>query len=145
MKVILLKDVQKIGRKFDIKDVSSGYAQNLLIPKGLAIIATPQSIKKAEIERMKIEGERKLMEDLIAKNIKDLNDITIEIQGKANEKGHLFAGIHKPELVSEIKKQTQLDVDPQFIELDQPIKQTGEYTISINKGNHSAKIKVVVK
>jgi large subunit ribosomal protein L9 len=145
MKVILLKDVQKIGRKFDIKEVSSGYAQNLLIPKGLAVIATPQAIKNSEIERMKIEGERKVMENLIAKNIKDLNDVTIEIHGKANEKGHLFAGIHKPELVSEIKKQTELDLDPEFIDLDQPIKQLGEYTIAVKKGNHSAKMKVIVK
>lgn len=145
MKVILLKDVQKIGRKYDIKEVSSGYAQNLLIPKGLAIIATPQSIKMAETEKKKIEGERKVMDDLIAKNIKDLNDISIEIQAKANEKGHLFAGIHKPELVTEIKKQTQLDVDPEFIELDQPIKQLGEYIVTIKKGNHSAKMKIIIK
>ena len=145
MKVILLKDVPKIGRKFDIKEVSSGYAQNLLIPKGLAVIATPQAIKNSEIERMKIEGERKVMENLIAKNIKNLNDVTIEIHGKANEKGHLFAGIHKPELVSEIKIQTELDLDPEFIDLDQPIKQLGEYTIAVKKGNHSAKMKVIVK
>ncbi len=145
MKVILLKDVANVGKKYDIKDISSGHAQNFLIPKGLAIIATPQAIKKAQAEISKIEGERRVMEDLIAKNIKDLNDTTIRISGKANEKGHLFAGIHKEELVAEIKKQTELDLAPEFIELEHPIKQLGEYTVSVKKGSHSAKMKVVVE
>ena len=145
MKVILLKDVANVGKKYDIKDISSGHAQNFLIPKGLAIIATPQAIKKAQVEIAKMEGERRVMEDLIAKNIKDLNDTTIRISGKANEKGHLFAGIHKEELVAEIKKQTELDLAPEFIELEHPIKQLGEYTVSVKKGSHSAKMKVIVE
>ena len=145
MKVILLKDVANVGRKFETKEVNSGHAQNFLIPKGLAIIATPQAIKMAKTEVAKIEGERKVMEDLIAKNIKDLDETTIRINGKANEKGHLFAGIHKEELVKEIKKQTELDLAPEFIDLEHPIKQLGEYTVSVKKGNHSAKMKVIVE
>ncbi len=145
MKVILLKDVTNIGKKYDIKDISSGHAQNFLIPNGLAIIATPQAIKRAQVEIAKIEGERKVMEDLIAKNIKDLDEATIRISSKANDKGHLFAGIHKDELVSEIKKQTELDLAPEFIELEHPIKQLGEYTVAVKKGNHNAKLKVIVE
>lgn len=145
MKVILLKDVTNIGKKYDIKDISSGHAQNFLIPNGLAIIATPQAIKRAQVEIAKIEGERKVMQDLIAKNIKDLDEATIRISSKANDKGHLFAGIHKDELVAEIKKQTELDLAPEFIELEHPIKQLGEYTVAVKKGNHSAKLKVIVE
>lgn len=145
MKVILLKDVTNIGKKYDIKNISSGHAQNFLIPNGLAIIATPQAIKRAQVEIAKIEGERKVMEDLIAKNIKDLDEATIRISSKANDKGHLFAGIHKDELVSEIKKQTELDLAPEFIELEHPIKQLGEYTVAVKKGNHNAKLKVIVE
>lgn len=95
MKIILLKDIAKLGRKYDVKNVSDGYALNLLIPKGAAVAATPDALKRLEAERSKIEGERKVQEELIAKNISGLQDVTLTIVGKANDKGHLFAGLHK--------------------------------------------------
>jgi large subunit ribosomal protein L9 len=144
MKVILQKDVAKLGRKFDIKDVSSGYAQNLLIPKGLAIIATPDAIKRMEMERAKAEGEKRVEKDLLAKNIKDLDGISINIIGKANDKGHLFAGIHKEAIVEELLKQTQLQIDPESISMTQPIKEIGEHTVEVKAGDKKASFKVVV-
>ncbi len=144
MKVILQKDVAKLGRKFDIKDVNSGYAQNLLIPKGLAIIATPDAIKRMEMERAKAEGEKRVEKDLLAKNIKDLDGISITIIGKANDKGHLFAGIHKEAIVEELLKQTQLQIDPESISMTQPIKEIGEHTVEVKTGDKKASFKVVV-
>ncbi len=144
MKIILQKDVAKLGKKYDIKDVSSGHALNLLIPQGLAIPATPDAIKKTEVEKKKHEGERKVHADLLVKNIKDLDGITINIIGKANDKGHLFAGIHKEAIVDEIQKQTQLQIDPSFVELEQPLKMLGEHTLQASNSGKSAKFKVVV-
>jgi len=145
MKVILLKDIVKLGKKFDVKDVSSGHALNLLIPRGDAISATPEALKRAEASRFKEEGERKIREDLIAKNIKDLDGITITVSDKANEKGHLFAGIHKPEIVAAIQKQTELQLDPSFIQLEQAIKEVGEHTIEVKAEGKSAKFKLVIE
>lgn len=144
MKVILQKDVAKLGRKFDIKDVSSGYAQNLLIPKGLAIIATEDAIKRMEVERARTEGEKRVERDLLAKNIKDLDGVSINIIGKANDKGHLFAGIHKEAIVEELLKQTQLQIDPESISMTQPIKEIGEHTVEVKAGDKKASFKVVV-
>lgn len=144
MKVILQKDVAKLGRKFDIKDVSSGYAQNLLIPKGLAIIATEDAIKRMEVERARTEGEKRVEKDLLAKNIKDLDGVSITIIGKANDKGHLFAGIHKEAIVEELLKQTQLQIDPESISMTQPIKEIGEHTVEVKAGDKKASFKVVV-
>ncbi len=144
MKVILQKDVAKLGRKFDIKDVSSGYAQNLLIPKGLAIIATEDAIKRMEVERARTEGEKRVERDLLAKNIKDIDGVSITIIGKANDKGHLFAGIHKEAIVEELLKQTQLQIDPESISMTQPIKEIGEHTIEVKAGDKKASFKVVV-
>jgi large subunit ribosomal protein L9 len=145
MKIILLKDVAKLGRKFDVKDVSSGHALNLLIPQGLAIVATPDAMKRTEVERSQIEAERKIHEDLLVKNIKDLDGITLTIASKANEKGHLFAGIHKDAIVIELQKQTELQIDPSFIQMDQPLKITGEHTIEVKGGGKTAKFKVVIE
>ena len=144
MKVILQKDIAKLGRKYDIKEVSSGYALNLLIPQGLAVIATAESIKKTETERTRLEGERKVHEDLLLKNIKDLEDVTLTISGKANDKGHLFAGIHKETIVAELLKQTELQIDPSFIQMEHPIKEIGEHTVEVKGGGKTVKFKVVV-
>ncbi|MFA6554044.1 MAG: 50S ribosomal protein L9 [Candidatus Paceibacterota bacterium] len=144
MKIILLKDVAKLGRRFDTKEVSSGHALNLLIPQGLAIVATPEAVKKNDVERAKAEGERKVHADLLVKNIKDLDGVTLTIVGKANEKGHLFAGIHKEAIVAELQKQTELQIDPSFIELDQPLKTVGEHMIKVNGGGKSVTFKVVI-
>jgi len=144
MKVILTKDVPKLGRKFEVKNVSSGYAQNLLIPKGLAIVATEQALKKAELDRKAMEGERKVMQDLIVKNIKDLDGITVSCIAKANDKGHLFAGLHKEAVAEEIFKQTQLQIDPNFIQLEHPLKEVGEHEITVKEGDVSATFKLII-
>lgn len=144
MKVILTKDVSKLGKRFDIKEVSSGYALNLLIPQGLALTATPDAIKRVEIEKKKIDGERKVQEELLAKNIQDLEAVTLTVVGKANAKGHLFAGLHTEEIAKEVQKQTGLQVDPSFIQLEHAIKEVGEHTIEVKAGEKSAKFKLVI-
>ena len=145
MKVILLKDVPKLGRHFDIKDVSDGYAQNLLIPRGLAIAATADALKRTDVERKAVEGERKVREDLLVKNIKDLDSVTITVKGKASEKGHLFAGFHKDAIVAELQKQTELQIDPSFIQLEHPIKEVGEHTITVKGGGKEVKFKLIIE
>jgi len=144
MKVILLKDVAKLGKRFDVKDVSSGHALNLLIPQGLVITATPDAMKRIEIQKKQVEGERAIHEELLVKNIQGLDGVTLNIAGKANEKGHLFAGIHREEVAKEIEKQTELQVDPSFIQLEHPLKEVGEHDVEVIGGGKKAKFKVVV-
>lgn len=145
MKIILLKDVSKLGKKYDIKSVSDGYAINLLIPEGAAIAATPDAQKRVESLKVKAEGERKVQEELLVKNIDGLKDVAITISGKANDKGHLFAGLHKEAIVEEIKKQTRLDIDPSFIILEHPLKEVGEHTVEIVAAGKSVKLKVIIQ
>lgn len=144
MKVILLKDVAKLGRKYDTKEVSSGYALNLLIPKGIAIAATPDALKRTESERKKNEGERKVQEQLMLKNLSDLDGVSITIEGKANEKGHLFAGIHKEQVSQELVKQTKLQIDPSAIIIEHPIKEVGEHMIEVQAEGKKASFKLIV-
>jgi large subunit ribosomal protein L9 len=79
MKIILLKDVPKIGRKFEVKNVADGYALNALMPKGLAMVATLQAIAQIDKEKAKIQAEQKIQEELLLKNlgvIKELKQMT---------------------------------------------------------------------
>ncbi len=145
MKIILLKDVPKVGRKYDTKDVSEGYAANLLIPRGLAVVATPSTVKVINLEKAKIEGDRKMSEDLLAKTLSDLDGMTVTVTEKVNEKGHLFAGVYKPELLKVIKEQTRLELNSEHIVLEKPIKEAGEHTIELKGAGKTAKLTLSIK
>lgn len=144
MKVILLKDIPKVGKKFEIKDLSEGHVLNFLMPKGLVSIATPQAIQKIALEKEKIEGERKIQSDLLVKSLDVLKNTTVTISGKANDKGHLFAGINKDTLIAEIFKQTHLNLDPETVVLEKPIKEVGEHKVTIQALGKKAEMKVVI-
>ncbi len=145
MKVILLKDVSKLGRRYDIKTVSDGHALNLLIPQKLAIAATPSALKQVEVQKAKTEGEKKVHEELMIQKLKGLDGKTLTVKGKANEKGHLFAGLHQDEIAAELQKQTHLQINADAIVLDQAIKEVGEHTIQVKVGDKSAKFTLVVE
>ncbi len=145
MKIILLKDIAKVGKKYELKNISDGYAINLLIPKGLAIIATPDALKRIELERSRDEGERKLHTELLLKNLAELDGKTITITEKANDKGHLFAGVHKLEIIPAIQNQTRIQIDSEHIILDKPIKEVGIHTIEVRVGNKSIKFNLEIK
>ena len=145
MKIILLKDVAKVGKRYDIKDISDGYAINLLIPKGLAVSATTEALKKVELEKARHEGEQKVHQELLLKNLSELDGVTITIIEKANEKGHLFAGVHKAEIIPEIEKQTRLQIDSEHLILEKPIKEIGIHEVEVKTGNKSVKFNLDIK
>jgi len=145
MKIIFLKDVPKKGKKYEIKDISDGYALNFLIPNRLAEAATKEAIKKVEFIQSQDMAVRKVREDLLIKSLEKISASAITLLGKANEKGHLFAGIHTVEIVAEVKRSLHLDLDPEFIVLSKPIKEVGEYKIEIKVQDKSAILKVVIQ
>jgi large subunit ribosomal protein L9 len=145
MKIILLQDVAKLGKRFDIKEVSDGHATNFLIPRKLAISGTAEAVKRIESQKMKLAGDKKIHQELLAQNIDSLAGATLRISGKANEKGHLFAGLHKEEIIKELQKQTRVQLDPEFLLLDQPIKEVGEHIIDVKGGGKTGKLKLVVE
>ncbi len=131
MKIILLKDVPKIGKKYDVKDVADGYALNLLLPRKLAVVANAQAIKKVEEQKEKDKVEKKIQADLLVKNLEMLKELRLTIKEKANEKGHLFAGVTREMLVQEIVKNARLNLDPDYIKLEKPLKEVGEHVVTI--------------
>jgi len=130
MRVILLQDVIGVGRKYEVKTISDGYARNFLIPKKLAQIATSSALKAIEAQKIRAEQERAIQKDILEKNLESLNGARIEIERKANEKGHLFDSVDKKE-ISQILKDNHLEVSPEMVELDKPIKEIGEHKIKI--------------
>ncbi|MFA6524014.1 MAG: 50S ribosomal protein L9 [Candidatus Paceibacterota bacterium] len=144
MKIIFLKDVPRVGKKHDIKEINDGYAMNFLLPRKLAEVATPKAILELEKHKKGIIVEREIQEELLIKNLEEIKNKIITIKGKANEKGSLFSAIHKKEIIEKMKTEHRAEISEECIILEKPIKETGEFEITIEiKGRKSSfKLKV---
>ncbi len=144
MKVILLKTVPKVGHKYDVVDVAEGFAMNSLFPKGLAENASAKAVARVAALKATEDAERKIREDLLLKNLASLESVKIEVSGKANDKGHLFGGIHKDEIIVALKEQAHVDITAEYIVLDKPIKEVGDHKVEVNVQGKSAEFTVSV-
>ncbi len=145
MKVILLKNVPKIGNKYQVITVADGYAGNFLFPNKLAEQATQSALVRVEKLMAEDTAQKAIREDLLLKNLKAIDGVTVEITEKANEKGHLFAGVHKEVLIPALKEQTRLDIDAEHIVLDKPLKEVGEHKVTIKVQDKTAVFTVSIK
>ena len=144
MKVIFLKDVPRVGRRNDVKDVNDGYASNFLFPKKLAELATVQALAGLEKKKNAVLLDNKIQEELLLKSLAELKDKVVTIAGKTNEKGHLFSAIHKKEIIETLKTNHKAEVNENFLILDKPLKEVGEYEIPVQIKNHKGSFKVII-
>jgi len=131
MKVILLENIPKLGKKYEIKNVSDGYALNFLIPKKLAAPATPLKIKEIETlkKQEKIQEEEK---ELQLKNLAEkIKNVNLEFKLKTDKNGKTFGSINKEDIIKKMLDQEKIKVDEKQIILDEHIKKIGEYKIKI--------------
>lgn len=130
MKVIFLKNVPKIGRQHEIKEVNDGYAANFLFPQKLAEPATAKRVSEVQKMQQYLRVEREIRDDLLMKNLTALKDVVVTIHAKTSDTGHLFSGI-KPEDIVQALKAQKVDLDPGSIQLDRPIKELGDYDVPV--------------
>lgn len=145
MKIILLKDIKKIGKKYEIKEVADGYAINSLIPSRVAVPATSSFIKGIEA---KMKQDALLKEDFKKEfeyAITKLPEGKLHISGKVNEKGHLFAGIGEDKIIEEFKKETSILLSPDHFDLEKPIKEIGDHIVEIKVDGNKYKLNIFVK
>lgn len=131
MKVILLKDDKNLGKKGEIVEAKTGYARNFLIPKKVAIEATPENMEewkknKAEEERLEKENRAKATEVK-----KKIEEITLTIKAKAGEGGRLFGAITSADIAKNLKSEYKIEVDKKKIDLAENIKESGMKNIDI--------------
>jgi len=128
---MLLKDVQGVGRKYDIKDFSDGYARNFLIARKLAEPAKEGSVKQVELMKKQKAQKSVIDKELTKKTLETLKETKITLSKKANEKGHLFSAIKKDEVVVALKEQTNIELSEEMLDMDTHLKDVGEHKISI--------------
>ncbi len=131
MKVIFLKTVEGKGEEGEIKEVKDGFARNFLIPRGLAVEATEENLKRFE-EKKRIEEHRRKKKLALAKDIKKkIEKVSITIKAKAGQDDKLFGAITAEDISKAIKEDTGIEIDKHQIILDQPIKKLGTYKVAV--------------
>lgn len=131
MKVILLKDVPKVGRRGEVKEVSAGLANNMLFGKRLAVLATKEALDKHEKElRSKSEAKVKAISKAEQDKLK-LERHIFPVKVKVGDKGQIFSGIHEKEIAEIIFKKTKIEVHKSQIVAHHTIKQLGEQIMNI--------------
>lgn len=134
MKVILLQDVANVGLKFDVAEVPKGHALNMLIPSGKALPATKENLKRLESRTKKAAADKEVLEATFAKVVDDIAGSTQTVTMEANEKGHLYEGLKAPEVAAALNE-AGFAVTSEQVNLNTPIKETGEHTITLAYGD----------
>ena len=130
MRIILRQDVDDLGQEGDIVDVAKGYARNYLIPKGIGILASFESIRAFEMQRKKIEVRRLKAKEEAEKLKEAMKEILITFAQKAGEEGKLYGSVTGMDIAVELEKQG-IVIDRHKIVLEKPIKTLGEFEVPV--------------
>lgn len=145
MQVILTSDVEKIGSRGEIVDVSRGYVRNFLIPRGLAEVATAGKLQEAQ-RRMEEETEREQrMAERAGEIAETLNKSVITIEARTGEDERLFGSITAANIARAIEDARDIHLDRRRIRLEEPIKSLGTHQVPVHvHGEIEANVKVIV-
>ncbi len=130
MKVLLIKDVYKLGHAGDVKKVADGYGRNFLLPQGLAVLATSGALKAAERIRQKAAEQRNVLNDEMSMVAEALKKIQISFGARAGETGKLYGSITSQEIVDAIQEKSGYTIKRQQLDM-QPLRTLGEHTVRV--------------
>jgi large subunit ribosomal protein L9 len=128
MKVLLVKDVYKLGRAGDVKKVADGYGRNFLLPQGLAVLATSGALAQSENIRTQANTRRAVLNNEMSGLAQILSKVTLAFPMKAGETGKLYGSITSSMISEAIKKKTGIELNRRQMDLE-PIRSLGTYKV----------------
>lgn len=131
MEIILTQDVKALGKKGEIVKVSDGYARNFILPKKLGMEATKQNMYDLNMQKVAEEKRLKGLLEEAKEYAKKLEALTIRVTVKAGEGGKTFGSVSTKEIAAAAKEQFGLDIDKKKLQLADPIKNAGSYTVPV--------------
>jgi large subunit ribosomal protein L9 len=144
MKVLLVKDVRKLGHLGDVVDVKPGYARNYLMPQRLAIEPTPENVKAIESDRVKAAVERARREKEFAELAEKMADVSITIEAAANDEGTLYGSVSARDIALALQQQGY-PILPEHVMLEAPIRSLDKRMVKLEFTDHStAQVKLWV-
>ena len=143
MKVILLKNVPKVGKKDEIKDVPDGYVRNFLLPQKLALIATPEEVKKLERAQNEVRVGHEIQSDLFKKNLRSVHGVGVTIAAKTNGEGSLYKAVGVKDVVAALKKEHHIVIEENLVHME-PTKHTGTFKATVQALGMKEEIQVTV-
>jgi large subunit ribosomal protein L9 len=144
MQLVLVEDVQHLGKQGDLVEVKPGYGRNYLVPNGLATLPTAHNLRVLERYKERVRQARearvadlKIVAEQIARS-------TVTIEANANEEGHLYGSVGAPE-ISKVLKSKNLPIEPEMVRLEGPIKEIALFAVKLNLGYEiETEVKVLV-
>lgn len=143
MKVILLQDVAKIGRRFKVVEVPDGYALNQLIPKRMAEAATPAGLKRVEKMQAGLETDKTAKRERFETAKLALSATVVKIAADVNEQGHAFKAVDAGEIAAAAVA-AGIHIEPSMLAIDSPIKEVGEHTVNLVLADQKTHFKIEV-
>jgi large subunit ribosomal protein L9 len=146
MKVVFLKDVSSKGKTGEIRDVANGYARNFLFPRGLALKATDDAIKRAKDQEEGKTRRRDRKQEELSEQAKQVEGKELRFKAKAGEKGRLHGSITSANVAEKLSEMVNIEIDKKMIILKEPLRQLGEHEVTIGFAREiEAKIKVIIE
>jgi large subunit ribosomal protein L9 len=144
MQLVLTEDVPNLGQQGDLVEVKPGYGRNYLLPNGLAAVPTEHNLRLLELYKQRVQAAREARIADLRGLAEQIQRITVTIEANANEEGHLYGSVGAPEISKALKTQN-MNVDPEMIRLEGPIRECALYAVKVNLGYEiESEIKVLV-
>ena len=131
MELLLKQNVEHLGRTGDVVDVKPGYARNYLLPRGMAVLVTKSNIAEVERARAQAIAEEEARVAGLKEMGNKLADVSVTIEGKANEDGHLFGSVNASQIAAALREK-DIAVDDKMVRLENPLKEIGVYDVTVH-------------
>ncbi len=145
MKVILLQDVARLGRRYTIVDVPDGYGINKLIPKGLAKPATPENVKAVQARANTAEHSKEVADEQFHRVVKALLASEVRLKVEANAEGRFFQALKAEPIATAMSAVAGTSVAAAQVVIAEPIKGVGEHTVTYTLGSNQQPVTIIVE
>jgi len=130
MKVMLIKDVYKLGRAGEVKRVADGYGRNYLLPQGLAVLATPGALKQSERIKVQATVQRDALNEEMSVVAEQLTGVVLTFSAKASETGKLYGPVTTQMIADSLSEKTGVEINKRYVD-SQPLRAVGEHQVQV--------------